>query len=158
MGMDVIGMQIRVFYYRAIASPLVQAFVGIEIDGWLRFVGLNLMRDGSLQAAQLKTRSGSREGWLYFPAVVIPDDDLRERVTAEILTAIRRHIETLPPEQRMKPPVSPQSAARPTPVAAQPRPFEAKPKPTPAAKPTNGKNVLPPRRLLTKGGPANPCR
>jgi hypothetical protein len=140
-------MQIKIINYRAISSPLVMAFVDIELNGWLRFIGLNLMRDDSLRAAQLKTRSGSREGWLYFPAVVIPDDDLRKLLISEILAAIHAHVETLPPERRMKPARLPEPKP---PVNAEP-----KPRP-PAAKPSNGKKALaPPRRLLigaTKGG------
>jgi hypothetical protein len=167
-------MQIKILNYRALSSPLVMAFVDIELDGWLRFIGLNLMRDGSLRAAQLKTRSGSREGWLYFPAIVIPDDDLRELLISEILAAIRAHVASLPPEKRMRPPRPP--AVPPVPAtttgirgvafgtgAAPRQDHSMKPRrgnPQLAAiaansekapeKSPNGKKVLPPpRRLLT---------
>jgi hypothetical protein len=52
------------------------AFVDIEVDGWLRFHGLNHNRDGTLRSAQLTPwRHGKR---LFFDAVEIADADLRE--------------------------------------------------------------------------------
>ena len=134
-------MQIRVLNYVAIASPIVQAFLDIEVDGWLRFIGLNYLRDGSLRAAQLKKRRNGN--WLYFPAVVIPDDELRELLAGEILAAIHAHIETLPPERRAKPPrveqkpverPGPEPVNRPLPVRPVAIPAAAKPKLPPPLK------------------------
>jgi hypothetical protein len=45
-------MTIRITRYTLSTSPLVQAFVDIEVDGWLRFKGLNYNRDGTLRSAQ----------------------------------------------------------------------------------------------------------
>jgi hypothetical protein len=96
-------MTIQVARYAASASPVVQAFVDIEVDHWLRFAGLHYRRDGTLRSAQLTPlgRDGRRQ---FFNAVEIIDADLRELLTQEILAAIRAHIETLPLEQRVKPP------------------------------------------------------
>jgi hypothetical protein len=104
-------MKIEVVYYRASYSPLVQAFVNVVVDDWLQFVGLNLLRDGSLKSAQLTTFTGIGTGTkrIYRDAVQILDPDLRALLTADILAAIRQHVETLPPEERIKPPRPPRS-------------------------------------------------
>jgi hypothetical protein len=102
-------MKIEVVYYRASYSPLVQAFVNIEVDGWLRFVGLNLLRDGRLWSAQLTTFTGTGTKRIYRDAVQILDPDLRELLTADILDAIQTYIATLPEEERIKPPRPPRS-------------------------------------------------
>jgi len=96
-------MEIRVVQYVASVSPIVQAFVDVEIDGWLRFNGLNLLRDGTLRPAQLTPwRNGRR---LFRDAVQILDTDLAELVAADILAAIRAHVALLPAERRSLPPV-----------------------------------------------------
>jgi hypothetical protein len=98
-------VKIRVVNYTASISSLVQAFVDIEVDGWLRFNGLNLHRDGKLWSAQLtRIVQGKR---VYRNAVQILDGDLSELLRADILDAIRAHIETLPPEERVRPPKPP---------------------------------------------------
>ena len=59
-------MRIKVVNYAPSASPMVLAFVDIELDGWLRFNGLNLDRDGGLRSAQLTaTRAGQRSYLLH---------------------------------------------------------------------------------------------
>jgi hypothetical protein len=146
-------MQIRIINYHAISNLKVQAFVDIELDGWLRFVGLNLMRDGSLRAAQLKTRSGSREGWLYFPAVVIPDDDLRELLASEILAAIHAYVATLPPDQRMRPPTVRLPRPPAVPPPGKPKTLTAPVQQVKPEKSATAKHALPPpHRLLAAKG------
>jgi hypothetical protein len=126
---------------------MVQAFVDVEIDGWLRFNGLNFIRDGTLRSAQLTPwrRDGQRR---FFDAVQILDAEPRALLMDEILVAIDAHIGTLPPEQRMKPPrISGQTDPCSEPSRAA----------TPREKPnTNGKRPLPPpqRLLVAKGGRA----
>jgi hypothetical protein len=128
-------MQIRVVNYTTSASPMVQAFVDVELDGWLRFNGLNLHRDGKLWSAQLtRMIHGQRT---YRNAVEILDGDLCELLRADIMAAIHAYIETLPPEERVRP-VSARQAETP---ANPPEP--KKPEPINGRKP-----VLPPERLL----------
>jgi hypothetical protein len=136
-------MHIRIVNYFASIRDHIQAFVDIEIDGWLRFSGIHLQRDGTLRSAQLTPMRKGRRAFL--PAVEVVDPDLRELLTAEILAAIHQHLETLPPEKRMRPPQPIVPRAQPglqrapeTPAAAlHPQPTSAKPLPLP-----------PPRRLL----------
>ena len=98
-------MHIKVVNYAPSSSPLVQAFVDVELDGWLRFNGLNFDRDGGLRSAQLTaTRDGKRS---YLSAVVVIDKDLRELLAADILAAIHAYVASLPPDQRMRPPRPP---------------------------------------------------
>ena len=83
-------MNIRIVWYVPSISPLVQAFVDVEIDGWLRFNGLNFLRDGTLRAAQL---TPPRDGkGLFRGAVQILDADLSKLLAADIVAAIRAHI------------------------------------------------------------------
>ena len=129
-------MKISVLQYTTSGSPIVQAFVDIELDSWLRFNGLNLFRDGSLDSAQL-TRIFPN-GRSYRPAVEILDADLRELLAADILAAIRAYIATLPPDERTRPPRPPQCANGTMP----PRDSRQSPE-------TNGKRPLaPPVRLM----------
>jgi hypothetical protein len=124
-------MQIRIVRYVPSTSPLIQAFVDIELDGWLRFNGLNYHRDGTLRSAQLTPwRHGKR---LYFDAVEILDADLGTLLTTDILAAINAHVQALPPEARVRR-VKPPEPKKPEPIN--------RPKPVP-----------PPARLLVgKGG------
>jgi hypothetical protein len=150
-------MHIEVVSYVASVSPLVQAFVDIEVDGWLRFNGVNFLRDGTLKPAQLTPwRNGKR---MFRDAVEIPDADLRELLTEEILAAIHAHIETLPPERRMKPVhiPEPKVMAPTAPTTKQKQPLPARPvkqieqpdKPQPITRP---KSVPPPARLVVQQG------
>jgi hypothetical protein len=138
-------MKIEVVRYTACYSPLVQAFVNVEIDGWLRFIGLNWLRDGSLQPAQLSYfRDGKKR---YLDAVEIADPDLRALISDDILAAIQTYVETLPEEERIKPPRPPrtpqQPARPPVPPATRPPLRQAHP-----ILPPNGKHpVAPPVRL-----------
>jgi hypothetical protein len=127
---------------------------------WLRFNGIHLQRDGTLKSAQLTpTRHGRR---FFLPAVEVVDPDLRELLATEILAAIHQHLETLPPEKRMRPPQPIVPRAQPgqrepeTPVVA----LHAQPASAVPARPAilaPRKPLPPPRRLLanlvTKGGP-----
>jgi hypothetical protein len=156
---------IRIVHYAASASPLVQAFVDVEVDGSLRFNGLNFLRDGSLRPAQLTQmlREGKRR---YRDAVTILDPDLEKLLAAEILAAIQKHVALLPPELRMRPPLPPPAAGehKPTPTAqgavrieaaAAPAPAAAALPPRPAQTPASSprKPLPPPARLLARGGP-----
>jgi hypothetical protein len=119
-------MNIRIVRYAPSISPLVQAFVDVEIDAWLRFNGLNFLRDGTLRPAQLTPwRDGKR---LFYDAVQILDADLSKLVAADILIAIRAHMALLPPEQRLLPPAPPKS---PTPASPSAAGRWAKPLPPP---------------------------
>jgi hypothetical protein len=144
-------LTIRIVNYTASASPLVQAFVNVEIDGWLRLNGLNLYRDGTLRAAQLTPiRQGKR---LYIDAIQVLDADLSKRLAADILAAIHAHIALLPVERRLRPPIAPKPPREPKSSAAAPA---QKPSPSPAAiKPASTKSappklkpLPPPQRLL----------
>jgi hypothetical protein len=123
-------MQIKVVRYTLSASPLVQAFVDIECDRWLRIMGINFLRNGRLQSAQLTPwrPAGKR---VYYNAIEIPDADLRTLIEEEILSAIHAHVATLPPEQRSKP-IKPPTPPKPAPIAPavsnrQQRPFQPQP-------------------------------
>jgi hypothetical protein len=125
-------MQIQVVRYTPSSSPLVQAFVDVVVNGWLRVNGLNFDRDGRLRPPQLTPcrRSGPR---LFFDAIEVTDPDLRESVAAAILAAIHQHLETLPPEQRVLPPRPPEprkTDQRPQVAPANGKPLPAKPQPT----------------------------
>ena len=99
-------MEIRISNYFASVREDVQAFVDIELNGWLRFKGIHYLRDGTLRSAQLTPiRNGRR---VFLPAVEVLDADLCELLTADILAAIHQHLETLPPEKRVKPPRPPE--------------------------------------------------
>jgi hypothetical protein len=101
----------------------------------------------------------------FIDCIQVLDPDLRERLTDAILAAIHAHLETLPPDERMKPPRLPaprQTDERPAAIAsAEPQngtvhanpapPAAVKPKPpgTVSAKPLAEKpKLLPPVRLL----------
>src|SRR4051812_25923860 len=122
-------MQVKICKYSTSTRADVQAFVDLELDGWLRLNGIHFQRDGALQSAQLTPlRDGRR---VFLPAVEILDAERREMLTAEILAAIHAHMETLSPEKREKPvrpvapgvlPVPPQGQKKQTPEQEQPQP------------------------------------
>jgi hypothetical protein len=154
-------MTIRIVSYVPSASPLVQAFIDIELDGWLRFNGLNLHRDGKLWSAQLTIpRNGGRS---YRNAVEILDGDLSDLLRADILAAIHAYIETLPPERRMKPVRIPEpkvmAPSAPTPKQEQPlpprpaRPVKQMEQPVKPQSISRPKTVPPPKRLLVDKAP-----
>ena len=94
-------MNIKIVNYTPSGSPLVQAFVDIEIDGWLRFNGLNFHRDGQLRPAQLtRWRQGNPGNHkIYRDAVQILDADLANLLAADIVAAINRsRINCRPPK------------------------------------------------------------
>jgi hypothetical protein len=129
---------VHVIRYNPVDRRRVQAFVDIQIDGVLRLNGIHLMRDGSVEARDLRPLIHHKRA--FIPAIEILDPGLLESLTAAILAAIRAHLETLPPEQRVKPPR--QSGPRPStdrmPAAsAKPLavPIKAKPARTAVAKP-----------------------
>jgi hypothetical protein len=128
-------MNIRIVNYTTSASPLVQAFVSVEIDGWLRLNGLNYLRDGMLKPAQLTYHRDHHRH--YLDAVQVLDTDLAQSLAAEIAQAIQAHIALLPEAQRLKTP----APSRRGPKKAEP----AAPKaiPPPAALPP----LPPPLRL-----------
>jgi hypothetical protein len=98
-------IEIRVVQYFASVSPTVEAFVDVEIDGWLRFNGLNLLREGTLRSAQLTPwRNGRR---MFRDAVQVVDADLDKLLSADILAAIQAYAALLPGERRRRPPLTP---------------------------------------------------
>src|SRR5262249_24290834 len=119
---------------RAFDQSLMQAFVDVEIDGWLRFNDLNFLRDGTLHAAQLTPRRDGKR--LFRGAVQILDADLSKLLAADIVAAIRAHIALLPAEPRLRPPA----------------PLKPKPQahPIPPPLPNRLKPLPPPQRLLTR--------
>ena len=175
-------MQIKILRYSACVRSDVQAFIDLEVNGWLRFNGIHFQRDGTLRSAQLTPMRNGRR--VFLPAVEVLDADLRELLTADILAAIHKHLETLPPEKRLKPPRPPEprkpdeqrtaavANAKPSPGKAiaklQNAPVQAKPAPatlpaapikpkpvqTVSAKPAAGNSSLPPppRLLATARG------
>jgi hypothetical protein len=124
-------MDIKVVNYWPSASPMVMAFVDVVVDGWLRFNGLNLDRDGGLRSAQLTAHRDHKR--TYLSAVVILDQDLKELLTGEILAAITTYVASLPPDERMRPPRVP---VVPPPTV------------TPEKSPNGKKALPPPTRLL----------
>ena len=137
-------MNIRIVNYAASASPLVQAFVDVEIDGWLRFNGLNFLRAGGLGPARLRAWGDGKR--LYRDAVEILDADLAKQLTADILAAIEAHVALLPVERRARPPVEPPPREPKSSVAA------AAGKASPSPGPPGGKPLPPPERLLARAG------
>jgi hypothetical protein len=103
-------MQVRILNYVTSARVATQGFFDCEVDGWIRLNGLHLERDGSLKAMQLTPFVGGKR--LFRPAVEIPDPDLREVMAMEILAALHAHIATLPPEQRLRAPLTPEELAQ----------------------------------------------
>ena len=98
-------MNVRIIHYTASTSPLVEAFIDIELYGWLRFNGLNLLRDGTLRSSQLTPwRSGKR--W-FRNAIEILASDRAKLLAAEILSAIQAYRATLPATERWRPPAPP---------------------------------------------------
>lgn len=135
-------MQITIVYYAASTRPDVQGFFDVEVDGLLRFNGIHLLRDGTLRAMQLTPLIAGRR--MFRSAVEVLDADLRARLESEILAAIREHIETLPEEQRSKPPLTAEERAR---FKAKPVPEKTKPQPRPVVPtpvPEKPKAVRPP--------------
>jgi hypothetical protein len=159
---------VRVLRYQASERILVQGFADVEVDGWLRLNGMNLMRDGSLKPGQLTPLIGHRR--CYIDSIQVIDGSVRKQWETTILAAIREHLETLPPDQRMKPPRPPeprQTDKRPAPATAGAKPQNApvqaksvpaassaaliKPKPIPAVRtkpPAGNPKLPPPVRLL----------
>jgi hypothetical protein len=85
-----VTVQVKVLRYHATTRDAVQAFVDLELDGWLRLNGAHFQRDGTLRSAQLTPlRNGQR---LFIPAVEVLDADLRELLTADMLAAIHQHL------------------------------------------------------------------
>ena len=85
-----VTVQVKILRYHATTRDAVQAFVDIELNGWLRLNGVHFQRDGTLRSAQLTPlRNGQR---LFIPAVEVLDADLRELLTADILAAIHQHL------------------------------------------------------------------
>jgi hypothetical protein len=109
-------MNIRVVNYTPSGSPLVQAFVDVEIDNWIRFNGLNFHRDGTLRSAQLTPSRQGNPGnhRVYRDAVKILDEDLAKVIAAEIVAAIQAHIVLLPEEGRLRPPVPSKRPSKPS--------------------------------------------
>jgi hypothetical protein len=97
-------MQIKIVSYTASASRTVQAFVDAEIDGWIRVNGLNWMRDGTIRSAQLTPWGNGKR--LFRDAVQILNDDLSKLLAADILMAISQHVAMLPPQERIKAPLT----------------------------------------------------
>jgi hypothetical protein len=127
---------VRVIRYNACERALVQGFVDIEIDGRWRLNGLNLMRDGSMKPGQLTPMINRQR--CFIDCIQVLDPDLREQLTNAILTAIHAHLETLPPEQRVKPPRPPDRR----PPASQ-KPVPAKPQNTAPAHAKTAQIMLP---------------
>jgi hypothetical protein len=144
---------VRVIRYHAVERAQVQGFVDIEINGVLRLNGVNLMRDGSIRPGQLTPLIHNKR--CYIDSIQVLDEDLRESLRTAILAAIQAHLETLPPEQRVKPPRPPESRQPDKRPAASAKPLAAVPiKPKPAGpavvKHPAGKPKLPPPvRLLS---------
>jgi len=142
-------MQIKILNYSASIRDHIQAFIDIEINGWLRLNGVHLQRDGTLKSAQLTPMRNGRR--LFLPAVEVVDPDLRELLAAEIRAAIHQHLETLPPEKRMRPPQPIAPRERPVnlqqPVVSQKPAVVLQAQPATAI-PAPGKPLPPPRRLL----------
>jgi hypothetical protein len=97
---------VRVIRYQASNRILVQGFADVEVDGWLRLNGINLMRDGSLKPGQLTPLIGHRR--CYIDSIQVIDGSVRKQWETTILAAVREHLETLPPDQRVKPPQPPE--------------------------------------------------
>jgi hypothetical protein len=149
-------MQIKILTYFASVRSDVQAFIDLEVNGWLRFNGIHFQRDGTLRSAQLTPMRNGRR--VFLPAVEVFDADLRELLTADILAAIHKHLETLPPEKRVKPPrpiapsdrpVNAQRAPEKPAATLHAQPASAIPEPRkPTPEKANPKTLAPPLRLL----------
>jgi len=145
-------MQIKILKYSASVREQIQAFIDIQINGWLRLNGIHYLRDGTLKSAQLTPMRNKRR--VFLPAVEVVDADLRELLTAEILAAIHQHLETLPPEKRMRPPQPIVPRAQPgqrepeKPAAALPVPQYCGTKASAVTAKPDHKPLPPPRRLL----------
>jgi hypothetical protein len=99
-------MQIKILNYRTTDRAAVQAFVDVLINDTWRVNGINLLRTGGIKAGQLTPLVNNRR--CYIDSIQVIDGDLRESLIAAIQTAIRLHIESLPLEQRVKPPRPPE--------------------------------------------------
>jgi hypothetical protein len=114
---------VRVLSYRTTDRAAVQAFVDIEIDALWRLNGVNLLRDGSLKPGQLTPLIGHRR--CYIDSIRIIDEAVRKQWETAILAAIRAHLETLLPDQQVKPPRPPelrQTDKQPAVVTARAKP------------------------------------
>jgi hypothetical protein len=156
-------MQVKICKYSASTRADVQAFVDLELDGWLRINGLHLQRDNTIKSAQLTPlRDGRR---VFLPAIEIVDAERRELLTGEILAAIRAHMETLPPEKREKPvrPVAPrvlpaQPQAQKSQTPKQEQPTQAQPEKTEAIEPPLAKPTPPAQKAVIAKAPLIPAR
>jgi hypothetical protein len=150
------ALSVRVLRYNASDRVNVQGFCDIQIDGKWRLNGINLMRDGNVRPGQLTPLIAGRR--CHIDSIQIIDPDLRESLTAAILAAIRAHLETLPPDQRVKPPRPPeplQTGRQPQTAPVQSKSVEAatpaaplKPKPIHTKPPAMKPKLPPPARLL----------
>jgi hypothetical protein len=104
-------MNIKIVNYVTTVSRLVQAFVDVTVDDWLRFNGLNFHRDGTLHPAQLTGWCGKKR--LYRDAVQVLDADLSKLLAVDILAAINAYIALLPVERRLRPPMTPKPSREP---------------------------------------------
>lgn len=138
-------MQVTILNYKLSRRTLVQAFVDIEIDGWLRINGIHFERERTLRAPQLTPWiQGQR---LFIPAVEIIDP----AIESAILDAIDAHIETLPAEQRVIPAKPPRvDKVKPPANPAPPQPKQAQPEPAMEIK------TLPPHSLLNQASTLPP--
>jgi hypothetical protein len=137
-------VEIKVRNYRTTSRPDVQAFVDLEIGSW-RANGIHYQRDGRLRPAQLTPMIQGRRA--YIPSVEILHAALRKQWEAAIVEAIRKHIETLPPEKRMKAP-----RAFDEPKTSQPQPANGKR--LRASSPTLAELA----RIIPKAEPVQPTR
>ena len=145
-------MTIRILKYSLTGSPLVTAFIDVILDERIVINGLNFNRDGTLSAPQLKFwLNGSKQ---YCSAVVIPDAELAERLTAERLAVIiSAYVDALPPDQRALPPRHTPSA-RPQKGPLKSGKPERSPKPAQKTLMTNSSEGLPqPARATTAARP-----
>jgi hypothetical protein len=156
---------VRVLSYRTTDRAAVQAFVDIEIDALWRLNGVNLLRDGSIRPGQLTPLIAGRRA--FIPSIEILNPDLRDSLIAAILAAIQAHLETLPPDQRVKPPRPPeprQTDRQPQIAPVQAKSVEAatpaaplKPKPIQTKPPAMKPKLPPPARLLANFPRTTPC-
>jgi hypothetical protein len=147
-GINRSALSVHVIRFITSERPQVQAFIDVVINGWLRLNGLHLMRDGSLRAAQLTPLIRGKRA--HIDSIQVIDRDLRESLTAAILAAIREHLETLPPDQRVKPPRPREPDRRPpqTVAVAKLAPIRPKPIESARAQPALKPQLPPPAKLL----------
>lgn len=102
----------------------VQAYVNLLIDGWVRINGLRYMRNQTIATGQLTPMKNGKI--LFVPAIEIPDPERRAAIEGVICAAILAHLETLPPEQRIIPPVPPKPKKPKAPPPAAPQAKQVK--------------------------------